>query len=137
GQVIDLPGRVIHARDALVGARHARLLEQAEVVIVRGARNLQERGGRMTSLDLEAHDVAVEPRTALDVRDPENQVLQLLEPRAGLRHAHREASWKSPTLRVRGRRAWSESGAAGRGPPWRRGRVTSRAGCARRPTGSW
>src|SRR4029453_6983413 len=100
GEGVDLPGRVIHAGDALVGERHAGLLEQPEVVIVRRSRDLQERGGRMAPLDLEAHDVAVEAHAALDVRNPEDQVLQPLESGARLREAHREASGGYSTLTV-------------------------------------
>src|SRR5206468_8934633 len=136
GEVIDLPGGVIHARDPLVGARHAGLLEQAEVVIVRRSRDLQERGGRIATLDLEAHDVAVEAHAALDVRHPENQVLQPLEPRAGLRHAHREASWGYSTLTVMAAQAMSVSEVGERSPPLTAWTVTSPCGSSRRTTSS-
>jgi len=75
GQVADLPRRVVHARHALVGTGHARLLEQAEMVVVGGSGDLQEGRVRIASLDLEAHDVAVEAHAALDVSDPQDQVL--------------------------------------------------------------
>src|SRR5207253_9538438 len=89
----------ILARNPRVGAGAAGLLEQAEIVIVRRSGDLQRRGVRRTPLDLEAHDVAIEAHAALDVRNPEDQVLQPLEPGPGLAGAHRE-SWGYSTLTV-------------------------------------
>src|SRR6185369_854566 len=82
GQLADLPRRVIHARHALIGRAHARLLEQPEVVIVAGARDRQKGRVRVATLDLEADDLAVEAHAALDIGHPEHQVLQALEAEA-------------------------------------------------------
>src|SRR5512132_1225337 len=79
GELGDFPGGVIHARHALVGRAQRRLLEEPQVVIVAAAGNRQERGVRIAALDLEAEHVAVEAHAALDVADPQHEVLQALE----------------------------------------------------------
>ena len=61
------------------GRRHARLLEQAEVVVVGAAGNLHEGRVRIPPLHLEAQHVAVEPHAPVDVRDPQDEVLEPLE----------------------------------------------------------
>src|SRR5205823_13522608 len=59
-QLCDFPCRVVHARGALVGRLQAGLFEEAEMMIVRRARDDEERGVRILALDLEAEHVAVE-----------------------------------------------------------------------------
>jgi hypothetical protein len=51
---------VIHPGGALIGRLQAGLLEQAEVMILRASRDLEERRVRGPPLDFEADDVAVE-----------------------------------------------------------------------------
>src|SRR5581483_2644177 len=80
GQLVDLPRRVIHPRGALVGRGDARLLEEAEMMIVRRAGDLEERRVRVPVLHLEAEDVAVEPHAALHVGHPQDDVLQPPQP---------------------------------------------------------
>jgi hypothetical protein len=124
GELVDLPRGVIHARHALVRLPHARLLEQAQVVIVRRARNFQERGVRIAALHLEADDVAIKRDAALDIRDPEHQVLEPLEPRTRLRDAHRISCGYS-TLTVIATQAISVSELGERKPPLTARTVTS------------
>src|SRR5438128_3190125 len=82
GEVTDLPGRVIHAGDAFAGAPDAGVLEQAEMMIVGRARDLEERSTREAALHLEAQHVEVEARAALDVGDVEDQMLQATQAEA-------------------------------------------------------
>src|SRR5262249_908591 len=128
GELVDLPGRVIHPRDPLVRARHARLLEQAEVVVVRRARDLQEGGVGIAPLDLEADHLAVEAHASLDIRDPEHQMLQTLEPQPGLGNAHRAASPGYSTLTVMVAQAIRVSDVGERRPPLTARTVTSPCG---------
>src|SRR5437764_298070 len=85
GQLGDFPGGVIHAGHSLVGRPQARLLEETEVVVVAAAGNREEGGARIATLDLEAEHVAVEAHAALDVADPQHEVLQAPQPE-GVRH---------------------------------------------------
>src|SRR5213079_2029667 len=105
--------RVVHARGALVGRRHAGLLEQAEVVIVGAAGNPQERRRRVTGFHLEAEHVGVEAHAALDVRHPQHQVLQALEAEAGDDRTHAGYS----ALTVSERHAMIPSPPGTRSPP--------------------
>ena len=75
----------------------ATLLEQPEMVVVDAAGDLQERGVRIPHLHLEAQDVAIEAHAPLDVRYPEDQVLESPEADSVRRH------WETPTGRGRGR----------------------------------
>src|SRR5262249_5933522 len=77
-QRAELPRRVIHTRDVLVGWPQSGLLEEAEVVIVAAAGDTHERGVRIAMRDLEAEHVAIEAHAALDVRDPQHEMLQAL-----------------------------------------------------------
>src|ERR1700738_3636426 len=56
-------------------------------MVLAAPRNAQERRVRVARLHLEAEDVAVEAHAAIDVRHPEHQVLQPLEPDATVYHA--------------------------------------------------
>src|SRR5262249_21317162 len=68
-----------HAHRALVGPRDARLLEEPQVMVFGAARDAQERRVGIAGFHLEAEHVTVEPHAALDVGDPEHEVLQPLE----------------------------------------------------------
>ena len=81
-QVADLPRRVVHPGDALVGTTDAGVLEQAEVMIVGCVGDLEERRLRIPALNLEAQHVDVEVSAALDVGDVEDEVLQAPEAEA-------------------------------------------------------
>ena len=73
---------MIHAGDAFAGAPDAGVLEQAEMMIVGRARDLEERSAREAALHLEAQHVEVEARAALDVGDVEDQMLQATQAEA-------------------------------------------------------
>jgi hypothetical protein len=66
---------MVDPRRALVRRGDAHLLEETEVMVVGAARNPQEGRSRVSRLHLEAQHVAVEADTALDVGDPQDQVL--------------------------------------------------------------
>ena len=92
---------MVQARHALVGLRHARLLEEAQVVVVVGAGDPQEDRAGTPPLHLEAEHLAVEAHAALDVRDPQDQVLKPPEADA-VAVAHPGSSTRA--LRIRGAR---------------------------------
>src|SRR5687767_11289261 len=75
-QLTDLPRRVVHARHALVRRPDPGLLEQSEIVIVPAAGDAEKRRLRALRLHLEAEHVPVEPHAALDVGDPQHEVLE-------------------------------------------------------------
>src|SRR2546422_1190350 len=132
GDVADLPGRVVHARHPLVGPLHARLLEQAQVMIVRAAGDPQEDRIRVPRLDLEAQHVAVEAQAPLDVRHPQDQMLESLEADTGRGRAHRRGSWGYSTLTVMAAHAMSVSAPGTRKPPLTGRTLTSPWGSSRR-----
>jgi SAM-dependent methyltransferase len=88
GQLADLPGGVIHPRRPLVRSPDAGLLEQAEVVVVGTAGDLEEGRVRVPHRDLEAQEVAVEAHAPLHVRHPQDQVLEPLEADPGPGRGH-------------------------------------------------
>src|SRR5213593_420152 len=106
-------------------------------MVVPGAGDLQEGRVRIESLDLEAHDVAVEAHAALDVRDPQDQVLQPLEARSGRGRAHLGVSGGYSTLTVMAAQAMSVSELGERRPPLTAWTVTSPCGSSRRTMSSF
>src|SRR4030095_9175278 len=117
GEGADLPGRVIHARDALVGRVHARLLEEPQVMVVGRAGDLEERGVGVAVLDLEPEEIAVEADAPLHVRHPEHEVLEASEPDAGGGGRHDAAPEASSTLTVIATQAMRLSAPGPRGAP--------------------
>src|SRR4030095_5548953 len=79
GDLADLPSRVVHAGPPLVGPSR-RLLEEAQVMVVERAGNLEEGRVRILLRHLEAEEIAVEVDASLHVGYPEDEMLQSPEP---------------------------------------------------------
>src|SRR5262245_29505268 len=123
-QLADLPRRVIHARDALVRRADPPLLEQPEVVIVGRAGNPEERAPGPLGLHLEAEHLRVEAHAPLDVRHPQHEMLQALEPEPRGDGGHHGYS----ALTVSDRHAMIPSPPGTRRPPATAWTVTSPCG---------
>src|SRR5262249_12233099 len=119
----------------LVRARHPGLLEEAQVVIVGRAGNLQEGRVRVALRHLEAEELAVEVHAALHVRHPEHEVLEALEADAR-RRAHRPPPGTS-TLTVMGAQAMMVSAPGTCSPPATACTVTSPWGSSRFTTATF
>src|SRR4030095_6006103 len=132
-QLGHLPGGVVHPRDALVRRCPAPLLEHAKRMVVGAAGDAEEGRARIPRLHLEAQHVHVEADAALHVRDPEDEMLEPLEPDPAVHHREGSewpAGYSARTVITTQARRASPGGA--RRPPGTARTVTSPCGSSLR-----